>query len=55
MKRYRAEIEGGDFELILAENEEEAIKEYWDLEAQGHFCYNLIELDENFEEVRTIL
>lgn len=31
MKYYRAEIEDDNFEMILADNEEEAIKQYFEL------------------------
>lgn len=55
MKTYRAEIENDDFEIILAENEEEAIEEYWNLEDQGHTIFNLFELDDDYNIVKTIM
>ena len=54
MKIYRAEIENDDFEIIRAENEKEAIEEYWNLENQGHTVFNLFELDDDFDIVKTI-
>lgn len=55
LKTYKAEIEDDNFEIILAENEDEAIKEYFELEEQGHFCFGLFELDKNFDEIKSIL
>ncbi len=55
MKTYRAEIEEDNFEIILAENEDEAIKEYFELEESGHFVFGLYELDESYEEVKCVL
>ena len=53
MKWYRAEIENGDFEMIFAEDESDAISQYWEL-AEEHEVFNLIELDEDDNEVRTV-
>ena len=53
MKWYRAEIENGDFEMIFAEDENDAISQYWDL-AEEHEVFNLIELDEDNNELKTI-
>ena len=55
MRTYRAEIEDDNFEIILAENDDEAIKEYWELEEQGHELFNLFELDNNYDAIRTIM
>jgi len=52
MKYYRAEIEDDNFEMILAE--EEAIKQYFEL-GEKHELFNLLELDADYKEVRTIL
>jgi hypothetical protein len=54
MKYYRAEIEEDNFEIILADNEEEAIKQYFEL-GEKHELFNLVELDADYNEVRTIL
>ena len=51
---YRAEIEDDNFEMILADNEEEAIKQYFEL-GEKHELFNLLELDADYKEVRTIL
>lgn len=53
MKWYRAEIEDDNFEMILADNEEDAINQYFEL-GEKHDLFNLIELDDD-NEVRTIL
>ncbi len=54
MKWYRAEIEDDNFEMILADNEEDAINQYFGL-GEKHDLFNLIELDDDNNEVRTIL
>lgn len=54
MKWYRAEIEDDNFEMILADNEEDAINQYFEL-GKKHDLFNLIELDDDDNEVRTIL
>lgn len=54
MKWYRAEIEDDNFEMILADNEEDAINQYFEL-GEKHDLFNLIELDDDNNEVRTIL
>ena len=54
MKYYRSEIEDDNFEMILADNEEEAIKQYFEL-GEKHELFNLLELDADYKEVRTIL
>ena len=55
MVTYRAEIENGDFIIILAENEDDALTQYWELEKEGHEIFNLIELDGDYNEVKTII
>lgn len=54
MKWYRAEIEDDNFEMILADSEEDAIRQYVDL-GEEHDLFNLFEVDENGDEVRMIL
>ena len=53
-KWYEAEIEDDNFEMILANSEEDAIKQYFEL-GDEHDLFNLIELDADYNEVRTIL
>lgn len=54
MKWYAAEIEDDNFEMILANSEEDAIKQYFEL-GDEHDLFNLIKLDADYNEVRTIL
>lgn len=54
MKYYRAEIEDDNFEIILADSEEDAINHYFEL-GEKHDLFNLIELNDDYNEVRTIL
>lgn len=55
MKTYRAELEDDNFEIILADDDHDAIMQYWELEEQGHDLFNLYELDDNYDVIRTIL
>ena len=54
MKYYRAEIEDDNFEIILADSEEDAINQYFEV-GEKHDLFNLIELNDDYNEVRTIL
>lgn len=54
LKVYRAEIEDDNFEIILAENDKEAIKEMRTLQEEGHTVFNLFLLDGNYNEIKTI-
>lgn len=55
MRTYRAEIEEDNFEIIFAENDEEAFEEYRKLKEEGHELFNLFELNEDNEPIRTIV
>lgn len=55
MKTYRAEIENDNFEIILADDENDALKQYWQLEDEGHELFNLFELDDDYNIIKTIL
>ena len=54
MKYYRAEIEDDNFEMILADNEEEAIKQYFEL-GEKHELFNLLELDADYKEGKYVI
>lgn len=54
MKCYKAEIEDDNFEIILANSERDAKNQYFEL-GEKHVLFNLIELDDDYNEVRTIL
>jgi len=54
MRTYRAEIEDDNFEIILADDDNDALKQYWKLEEQGHELFNLHEIDEDYDVIRTL-
>lgn len=54
MNTYRVEIEDDNFEIILANNDNEALAEMWEMEEAGHSVLNLIRLDNDYNEVETI-
>ena len=54
MKYYRAEIEDDNFEIILADSDADAFYQYFEL-GEKHDLFNLIELNDDYNEVRTIL
>ena len=51
---YRAELENDNFEMILADNDSEAIEQAYDLEEERGTVFNLFLLDDNDNEVRTV-
>ena len=54
MNTYRVEIEGDNFEVILANSDDEAMSEMWKIEESGHSVLNLIRLDDDYNEIKTI-
>lgn len=54
MKTYRAEIEDDNFEIIFADNDYDAMEEYLNLAKEGHDIFNLFELDDDNNVIRTI-
>ena len=54
MAMYRAEIEDDNFEIINAEDEQDAIMQYMEL-CEEHEVLNLVELDDDYNEIRTVL
>lgn len=54
MKLYRVEMEDDNFKIILAENEEDAINQYWEM-SENHDVFNLVELDDDYNEIKTII
>lgn len=54
MKIYRAEIEDDNFEIIRAEDEQDAINQYFNLQEE-HKLFNLVELDKDYNEIKTII
>ena len=55
MKNYKAEYEDDEFELIDAESDSEALNEAEEYESEHGCVFNLFEIDENYDEIRTIL
>ena len=51
---YKAVYEDEEFEIIFADNDNEAIKEADTYEKQHGIVFNLFEIDENYDEVRTV-
>lgn len=52
---YKAEYEDENFEIILADNDSEALEEAWNKEKEHGTLFNLFEIDENYEEIRTVI
>lgn len=51
---YKAEYEDYNFELILADSDNEAFDEAKEMEKEHGILFNLFLLDENDDEVRTV-
>jgi hypothetical protein len=53
---YRAEYENEEvMEVFDAEDDETALKEAWSREAEHGTLFNLFEIDDNYDAVRTVL
>lgn len=51
MAKYRIELEDDEFEIITADTDQEAIEEATRL---YEFFYNVIKLDDDYNEIETI-
>ena len=51
---YKAVFEDDEFEIIDADNDKEAIEESYKCESEHGIVFNVFEIDENFDEVRTV-
>lgn len=51
---YKAEYELDEFQLILAENDNQALEIAYDNESEFGTLFNLFLLDENDNEIKTI-
>lgn len=51
---YKADYADENFEIILADNDRDAMKEAEKYEAQHGIVFNLYEIDENYDEIRTV-
>ena len=54
LKMYKAEYEDEEFEIIYANNDNEAMKEADVFESVHGIVFVLFEIDENYDEIRTI-
>ena len=54
LKRYKAEYEDEEFEIIYSDNDNETMKEAVKYESQHGIVFNLFEIDENYDEIRTV-
>ena len=53
-KEYKAEFEDEEFELFFAKNDDEAMKTAYSLEEEHGTLFNVFEINENYDEIRTI-
>lgn len=51
---YEALYEDEEFEIIYADNDNEAIKEAYKYESKHGIVFNLFEIDDNYDEIRTV-
>ena len=51
---YKAIYEDEEFEIIYADNDNEAMKEADKYESEHGIVFNLFEIDEDYDEVRTV-
>lgn len=51
---YKAVYEDEEFKIIYVDNDREAMKEAERYENEHGIVFNLFEIDENYEEVRTV-
>lgn len=55
MAWYKAEYEDEDFEMILADDDEDALRQAFDFEEEyGRTLFNVFAIDENYDNIRTI-
>ena len=51
---YKAEFEDCNFEMILADNDNDAVENAFELEEEHGTLFNVFLLDDNDNEVRTV-
>ena len=54
LKMYKAVYEDEEFEIIYADNDNEAMKEADKFESEHGIVFNLFEIDEDYDEVRMV-
>jgi hypothetical protein len=52
---YKAEYVDGNFEILCAENDNDALNEAWEYEAEHESLLNVFEIDEDYNEIRTVI
>jgi hypothetical protein len=55
MNTYRAEYSDENFEIIVADNDSEALNQAWEYENEHGTLFNLVEVDSDYEEIRTVM
>lgn len=53
-KTYKAEYQDEEFEVFTCENDEDAMKEAKDYEEVHGILFNLFEINEDYDDIRTI-
>lgn len=53
--KYQAEYADENFAIFEADSDNEALDEAWSMEKEHGSLFNLFEIDEDYEEIRTIL
>ena len=51
---YKAEYADENFEIIYADNDSEAMEEAEKYEEEHGTAFNIFEIDENYDEIRTV-
>ena len=52
---YKAEFENDEFEMILADSDEDALRQAFDIvDERRDTLFDLFEVDEDYNEIRTI-
>jgi hypothetical protein len=51
---YRAEFEEDIFEMILADSDEEAIENASNMQEENGLLFNVVLLDDDYNEVKTV-
>jgi hypothetical protein len=52
---YKAEYEDGNFELLFADNDSDALQEAYEYEDEHGFVFNVFRIDDDYNELYTVL
>lgn len=55
MKDYKVKYEDEEFELIYADDDRDALQQAFSMEDDHGTVFNVFEIDEDYNEIRTIL